>query len=405
MSIQVRTCATVEEFKQAAGAIAEYGAWTIDDTAAERFLRVNPVERMHGAFEGGRVVGGAGAFLFDLTVPGGTVACAGVTIVGVYPTHRRRGVLTSMMQAQLRDVHERGEPVAALWASDERIYGRYGYGLGSLVGSIELPREHAAYASPLEGRMTIRYVEPRDVAETFAPVFDQVRAETPGMFARSQAWWEARIAADPEEWRPSGAGPKRFVVAETAGAVEGYAVYRHAPKWDDGRELGTVRVSEVMAVSLQATAELWRYLFDVEWVQSASAWLLPVDHPLFFLLAQPRRMRFRVADGLWIRIVDVRDALSARSYAADGTVVFDIADAFCPWNEGRWKLEEGEAKRTRAAADLRCDVAALGSVYLGGFTFAELVRGGRVEELRPGAARRADAMVAADRAPWCPEIF
>jgi len=161
----------------------------------------------------------------------------------------------------------------------------------------------------------------------------------------------------------------------------------------------------VVAADLDAEAELWRYLCDIEWVGTINAWMLPLDHPLFFLLAEPRRMRFRVGDGLWVRLVDVGAALSARSYAADGAVVFEIEDAFCPWNAGRWKLEGGEAKRTRAAADLRCDVTALGSVYLGGFTFRQLVRSGRVEELRPGAAARADGLFHTDRAPWCPENF
>ena len=116
-------------------------------------------------------------------------------------------------------------------------------------------------------------------------------------------------------------------------------------------------------------------------------------------------MGFRVGDGLWLRIVDVGEALAARGYAADGAVVFEVVDSFCRWNEGRWRLEGGEAKRTDAAVDLRLDVAALGSAYLGGFTFAELVRGGRVGELREGAAAQADSMFRSDRAPWCPEIF
>ena len=85
--------------------------------------------------------------------------------------------------------------------------------------------------------------------------------------------------------------------------------------------------------------------------------------------------------------------------------MFEVADAFAPWNEGRWKLADGSCERTDDEPDLRCDVTALGSAYLGAFTFSALVRGRRVEELRRGAAARADAMFAAERAPWCPEIF
>jgi predicted acetyltransferase len=405
VAYRVRACKSVEEFIASIGAIAEYGAWNIDEDTAKSFLRVHPLERMHAAFDGERAVGGAGAFPFDFSVPGGSVACAGVTVVGVYPTYRRQGVLTSMMRAQLAAAHERGDPIAALWASDERIYGRYGYGLASLAGSIDLHRGESTFARSFGGDVTVRYIEPDEVPELLDPVWERVRLERPGMFARSKDWWESRIADDPEAWRPPGVGRKRFVVAEADDAVEGYAVYRHAPKYESGEDVGRVRANEVLATSLRATAALWRYLFDMEWVQGTLGFHLPIDHPLFFLLARPRRMRFRVGDALWVRLVDVGAALTARSYAAEGSVVLDVSDGFCAWNEGRWKLENGVARRTKARSDLACDVAALGSVYLGGFTFGQLVRGGRIEELRDGTAARADAMFATDRAPWCPEIF
>ena len=143
-------------------------------------------------------------------------------------------------------------------------------------------------------------------------------------------------------------------------------------------------VHEVLARSLEAEIALWRYLCDIEWMGTVSARLLPLDHPLWWILAEPRRMKMRVGDGLWVRLLDVGAALSARSYSAPGPMTFQVQDDFCSWNAGRWKLEDGAAKKTRADADLACDVTALGSVYLGGFTFAQLVRGGRVEELKRG---------------------
>jgi predicted acetyltransferase len=169
--------------------------------------------------------------------------------------------------------------------------------------------------------------------------------------------------------------------------------------------LSELEVVEAIALDGRPTAELWRYLLDVDWAAKTTARLLPLDHVLFWLLAHPRRMRFRVADGLWARLVDVGAALSARRYATDGVVVLDVSDGFCPWNEGRWRLADGVAKRSRAAAQLRLDASALASVYLGWFTFEQLARAGRVEELRRGAARRADAIFSWHRAPWCPEIF
>jgi predicted acetyltransferase len=398
--IEVTPCADLDEFGQAVFAIGQYFALDPTSEWFERFSKNLPFERMHAAREGGRIVGGAGAFPFELTVPGGTVGTAGVTVVGTYPTHRRRGVLRSMMRAQLDDVHERGEPVALLWASEETIYGRFGYGMASLVGEMALPREYAAFADRLVTEGTVRFVEKDDALRLFPRVWDKVRRTIPGMLGRSRSWWEHRILFD-----SPGEPPKRLVVLERDGVPEGYATYRHRPKWESGVSDSALDVVEAVALDGRPTAELWRYLLDIDWAARVTARLLPVDHALFQLLATPRRMGFRVGDGLWVRLVDVGEALSAREYEADGAIVFEVADDFCPWNEGRWRLSDGRARRTTAAPQLRCDVSALGAAYLGGITFSQLVRGGRAEELRRGGAARADAVFRTDRAPWCPEIF
>jgi predicted acetyltransferase len=402
MGIRVRPCADLDEFGRAVFAIGQYFALDPTPERMERFSKNLPIERVHAAFVGGEIVGGAGAFPFEMTVPGGVVATAGVTVVGTSPTHRRRGVMRAMMRAQLDDVRERGEPVAALWASEDTIYGRFGYGPAGLAGAIELPREYTAFARPLHRQSVIRFVEADEALKLFPRVWNAARRRIPGMLARSRNWWEHRILFEP----PGGSeGPKRLVVLETHGKPEGYAIYRHKSKFEHGVPAGELEVVEAVALDGQPTAEIWRFLLDIDWSAKITARLLPIDHALFFLLAHPRRMRYRVSDGIWVRLVDVGEALSARTYAADGAVVFDVVDDFCPWNAGRWRLSDGRARRTGAAAHLRCDVSALGSAYLGAFGFSELVRAGRVEELRRGAAARADAMLRWDRAPWCPEIF
>jgi predicted acetyltransferase len=402
--MDVRPVADREEFARAAFMIGQYFGDPPKEEDLERWLALIGVERMHAARVDGDIVGAAAAFTFDFTVPGGTMPCAGVTFVGVSPTHRRRGVLTAMMRAQLDDIRERGEPIAALWASEERIYPRFGYGMASLMGEIAIARDHASFAVPYEPVGRVRLVEGEEAAEAFPPVWEVARLRTPGTFARSADWWKHRTLNDPESWR-NGAGPKRFVVHETDGAVDGYAVYRHSPGWEGGVSTAKLRVVEAVGTTPQATRELWRYLLDVDWTQTIESWLLPPDHPLFLLLAEPRRTKYRMGDGLWVRLVDVGAALSGRGYAADGRIVFDVRDASGPWNEGRWLLEGGEASRTDDEPDLRLDVSALGSVFLGGFTFAELQRASRVEEAAAGAIERADAMFRTDVAPWCPEIF
>jgi predicted acetyltransferase len=166
-----------------------------------------------------------------------------------------------------------------------------------------------------------------------------------------------------------------------------------------------LRVLEALGVTPAALRDLWGYLLAIDWIATVKAWLLPPDHPLFLLLGTPRRMRYRLGDALWVRLVDVGAALSGRRYSDDGPIVFEVVDEFCPWNDGRWKLEGGSAQRTDAEPDLRLPVQSLGSAFLGGITFAELLRAGRVEELKDGALERGDSLFRWDRHPWCPEIF
>lgn len=404
MTIVVRACADGEEFRSALGAIWQYFGGEPTDESLERFGRVLPLERMHAAFDGDRIVGGAGVFGFDMTVPGASLPCAGVTVVAVDPTHRRRGVLTKMMRVQLDEAHERGEPIAALWASEASIYGRFGYGLASMAGEIEVPRERSAFVSPVQPGEPPRFVSVEQALEWFPAVYDRVLAETPGMLSRSQDWWQSRILADPEA-RRFGGGPARRVLIEEGDEPLAYAIYHHHPGFEYGSSTGSLRVVEALGATPPATAAIWRYLLDVDWIASVKASLLPLDHPLFLLLAEPRRARFTVGDALWVRLVDVGAALSGRGYAQKGEVVFEVVDPFCPWNEGRWRLADGRAEPTKAAAEIALTVNALGSVFVGGFTFGQLARAGRLEELRAGALDRADALFRSDCLPWCPEIF
>jgi predicted acetyltransferase len=399
---EVRPVSSPEEFGLAVDSIGQYFGGPLTAERIERFSKLLPLERMHAAFEAGKIVGGAGAFPFELSVPGAALPCAGVTVVGVHPTHRRRGVLRSMMDAQLQDVHERGEPIAALWASEETIYGRFGYGLAAWAGEIKLRREWAAFARPLERRGRVRFVTPEEAATVLPPVWTALMRERPGVYERTKEWWELRTLRMPDEEK---ANPKRFAALELDGEVRGYAIYRQFPSWEEGSTSARLEVIEVVGATPDATAEIWKFVVDIDWYATLEASLLPLDHPLYLLLATPRRMKFRVGDSLWVRLVDVGAALSGRSYSGDGSVVFDVRDAVCPWNEGRWKLESGSAARTEEDAELALDVDALGSAYLGAVSFQQLRAALRVEELADGALARADALFAWRPLPWCPEIF
>jgi len=398
----VRACADQDEYARAIGVIGQYFNPPPDEEFYERWVRTLPHERMHAAFEDEQIVGGAGAFPFELSVPGGSLPCAGVTAVGVHPTHRRRGALRAMMDTQLRDIHERGEPIAALWASEETIYGRFGYGVASWAGELRVPHDVDAFAQPHEPVGPARFVTPEEARELFPPVYEEVRRARPGMTSRSDVWWEERHLRQEEH---ESNAPRRFVALDVDGRTQAYAIYRTHFAFEGGLPASRLVVREALGATPQASAAIWRFLLDVDWMSVVEVPLAPPDHPLFLLLALPRRAGYRMGDGIWVRIVDVPAALSGRAYGEGGPLVFEVRDAMCEWNDGRWNLEGGECSRTDEEPDLALDVSALGSAFLGAVSFTQLREAMRVEELREGAIARADALFAWHRLPWCLEIF
>ena len=401
--VEVRPC-TAEELGDGLRPIFHYFGSAPTDERLEMLRPVLLPERLHAAFDDGEAIAGAGVFEFQLTVPGGRIPAAGVTTVAVLPTHRRRGILRELMRAQLDDVHERGEPVAYLWASEATIYGRFGYGLASLGGEIKIPRARSGFVDGVTTDGRVRLVSRDEALETFPSIYERVAVETPGMFSRTREWWETRTLNDPG-WRRGGSGELNYALLEVDGRAEGYALYRLNPSFEYGSSTGTTSVGEAMGATPSAVASIWRFVLDIDWMDQISAGLLPVDHPLLLLLAEPRRARLTLGDALWLRLVDVGAALSGRAYQGDESVVIDVADAFCPWNEGRWHVSAAGAERTDDDPDIRLDVSALGGVYLGGFSFRELARAGRVVEVTNRGVERADRLFYTDRAPWCPEIF
>jgi len=403
MTIEIRTC-TDEDFAAGISPIWQYFGEDPKKEVIANFRRILPADRIHAAFDGKEVVGSASAYPFRMTIPGGPVPTAGITLVGVRPTHRRQGILSKLMKQLLDNAHQRGEPIAALWVAEETIYGRFGCGVCSINGEIRIDRAHTHYRKHWERKLVARQVTSEEALESFPSVYEQVAPQIPGMLSRTRDWWEVKQLLDDPGDR-HGAGPLLRVTFEREGKPAGYARYRHRTEFIEGRSNSTLEVSEAIGIDTAATAEVWRYLFDIDLMAQIHVEYMPIDHPLFFLLAEPRRLRLRAQDGIWLRLVDVEAALRARSYAAGEQLVLEIADSFCPWNEGCYRIEEGEVSRAKSEADLRLDVRELATVFMGGFSFAQLLRAGLVEELRPGGIACADRLFATPVAPWCPEMY
>ncbi|MER7463538.1 GNAT family N-acetyltransferase [Streptomyces sp. NPDC097981] len=385
----------------------------VPESPQERGLYKSLTEfgRSLGVWDGGTCVGSAGAFSFRLSVPGGElVPAAGVTMVGVAPTHRRRGVLTSMMRRQLDDIRAGGEPLAVLTASEPAIYGRFGYGTATYELSLTVDTARVRLSVPPgTDEVRLRLVDPEKALPDCERVYAQLVALRPGMPARRPGW-ERLPLLDPESAR-EGASPLKCVVAEGEdGAVAGYARYRVRADWEPHGPEGKVEVADLDALDPAATAALWRYLFEIDLTSTVQARRRPVDDALLHLVSDVRRSRPGTRDSLHLRLVDLPAALEARAYTAPLDVVVEVEDAFCPWNEGRWRLvcdADGAARCTRTAdpADLELSVRELGSAYLGGITLTALAAAGRVRELHPGALAPASRAFAADTAPWLPHGF
>ena len=360
-------------------------------------------DRVLAAVEGGRVVGTTAALSMEMTVPGrATVPAAGVTYVGVLPTHHRQGILTQLMARLHDDARGREETLAVLLASESTIYRRFGYGVAVLSSAVEIERSRALLRRPVDLRGRVRMLDPEEMGKALPPVYDRYRLRQPGELSRSPTYWATRLRDRPE--RRGDAGPLFAVLWEDEdGSAQGYATYRITQTWDDGVPGGLLAIEELVAPDPEVRAGLWQYCFDVDLVATVRAGNVPVDEALRWMLLDGRRLRVtQVKDFLWVRLLDVEAALAARSYAVDDELVIQVLDLAAPADAGgRYRVAGVPAgcHRTDAPADIALDVADLASAYLGGVRLDTLARAGLVAELTPGAVVRADAMFATARAP------
>lgn len=382
----------------------------ISDAEVEQYRPLFEHDRSFAAFDGAQIAATIAGLSFDLTVPGlATLPVCGITSVAVLPTHRRRGLLRGLITRELDDTRERGQAIAVLTASESLIYGRFGFGAATFAASYEIDRRHADFVMPFTpaGRYTL--LDYDRAAVVLPELYDRVRAAQPGSLSRSPARW--RRSLDDFTQPRDGASAQMVIMYEgTPGQIDGAARYRIKERWDDGIPNNTVRLREILAATPDAATALWHYCFNIDLTVTVQAQMRPPDEPLYWQLADPRRLRLtRLTDDLWVRILDVPAALAARRYATTDRLVFAVADGFRPDVAGRYMLEGGPdgatCRRTDDDADLTLDIAMLGAAYLGGVRFSTLGRAGRVVEHTPGALMRADLLFASDPAPYCGTPF
>lgn len=365
----------------------------------------------HGAFLDGELVGHTGGFDFPMTVPGASAHVLGVTNVGVSALARRRGVATELMRAQLHAAHLEGYVAAALWASEPRIYGRFGYGDAADLARLTVVRSRSWLREiPGVDEVTLHRVALGDAPSLVRQVQNADATGRPGLFPWDDLW-TARQLDDTPGLR-EGASPLQVVRAERGGRITGYAIWNNKGDWSPGYPDGTVQVRDVRAFDPATHAAIWRMLLDYD-LMGRTRVSLPVDDVLLSLLDERRSAKVTISDALHVRLLDVAGALSARRYRSEVDVIIEVRDSLLPWNAGLWHLT---GNRTGAecvptgvasgeAAGFALDIRDLAAVYLGGGSLLALQRAGLVAELVPGAVASASRAFSWDVAPYSDMVF
>lgn len=382
-------------------------AWGFDTTEEQRQRAGQDVaaENLLGAFAAGVMAGTAMSFSLELTVPGQVqLPMAGVSYVAVHPLHRRQGILRALMRFQLDDLHARGVPLAGLGASEAGIYGRYGYGPATWDSSWRVARGAARHLADPDQASRLELMDATTAHEALPAVHEQARQSQVGDVRAYAGWWREQTADDQRRGR-------QFIVsADHDGHLNGYASYR-LERDQHYSSHATVVVDHLVASTGAAYRSLWAYLTDLDLTDWVEARGRPEHEPLQWALEDRRQLEVTsVHDHLWVRLVDLPEALSRRRYGADGSLVLEVTDPFCPWNQGRWLLEGGpdgavcRPARGTGTGSLRLDTTALGSLFLGGTSVARLAAAGLVQA-DPASLLRANQMFGTGLEPWCSTWF
>jgi predicted acetyltransferase len=352
------------------------------------------------AFDGSTVVATTATYNLDISVPGGNaLPMAGLTMVTVRPSHRRRGLLRQLIQRHFDDARERGAPISGLWASEASIYGRFGYGLAAFCDVYDIANAHALRIAD-RAFDDLEWIDEARAREVLPPIYARAIANRPGALRRTDVWWRERRFLE-TGWARGGASKRRHVVARRGDTLVGYVAFRQRGKFANGQPDGQLEINELIAVDPRAEATLWKLALSVDLFPNVSYWNAPADDPLPWLVDDFRRIKRRRGDNLWLRIEDVPTTLERRTYLRDGVLRLGVGSSTY-----ELAVESGRARCTPTTkpADIECDVPTLGTLYLGCVTATQLARAERVRGEHK-ALLLADAMFATELAPWCPEVF
>ncbi|MEL6184324.1 MAG: GNAT family N-acetyltransferase [Myxococcota bacterium] len=375
------------------------GFWVGDEYDA-KLGRLVDFDGSFVACDGEEIVGTLAAYRFDVSTPdGGDLPTGGTTLVGVQPTHRRRGVLRGLMEAHIRWGREREFAALGLWASETSIYSRFGYGPATRRGGWTL--DLLGIDRDRTPELDLAFIDIHEAAERLSPIYDHCRSDRPGALSRSPAWWqERRLNDDPA--RRNGASVFQFVVASKDGEDRGYVQFRRKSIWDEARPRDLIWVEELIG-DAEARRSLWTFVANMDLAATVEVFNRPVDDTIPFMFRDGRRARVHVEDALWLAPLDLPRFLSARRFAAEGALTVGLTDA-----GEKLRIEGGpegvQVRRTTEAPDLELQWGDLPGLWWGDVTARALSEAGRLSGSRE-AILRAGHLLHVDVLPWCTERF
>ncbi len=405
MPIEIRTPEDVDVAALFAADARGFG-FTYDQEEIDRRRPVLDLTRYRVVLDASSIVGVAGSFAMDMSLPGGaSIPVGGVTWVSVAATHRRQGLLRRLLAAIHTDIDDRDEPLAVLGASEGGIYGRFGYGVAALMRRVSIEKRAAQFRDDVHLTPgSVRFMEPDEAKSHVPAMWERVRRNRSGEMARDTTWWEMVFADQAKE-------EGGFAPAFRLRHDDGYATFQIKHDWNEGQPGHQLSVVEFMAATDEAHAALWHTILGVDLVGTVtSRRAVAVDDALPYLLTDPRTVRtVGLDDNLWVRPQRPAALLGARTYGSEDRLTVELLPDEDAPAAVRYEVEGGSdgasAKRVRRRPDLVLNRAGLGAISLGGVRPSVLARAGLITEATPGALRRADTFFSTDRAPHSQHRF
>jgi predicted acetyltransferase len=398
MAIEFRTATAEDAAEMFHVDGRNFGTSFTDEEIAER-MPVMEWERMHIALDRGRIVSAVGVATLDIGVPGGaTLPMGGVTWVSTAATHRRMGLMRTLIDSAHADAAERGEPMTGLGASEASIYGRFGYGTATFSRQLKIAARGAQLHPTMPDPGGVRFEsEVATIRKHVEQLWERSRQRRAGEVSRSSAWWDLimKVRSRAED----SSSPAFWLLHD-----EGYAAYRVEEKWDDAAPNHHLDVVEMVTLSTEADAALWRVLLSIDLMSTIATRALPFDHPLPYWLANQRAVRTTsVTDWVWLRPIDPARVFAGRTYGAAGRLVIDVAGQVLAIDA---PIADAPAvvTSTSDAPDLTIGLDAVAPLLMGSVDPFVLAAAGRIRG-DVDALRRAKAMCATDLAPYGQMMF